>query len=111
VLHRRRVYDVADVDDAAVLAGKMAGHSWCLCCGFRFAGHLLLNDAFSEDGAAEYAVVRESDGAVVESITASWMSEAEVEAFLVALAAGDFTGVLGTVQPRLQHGDTCRHCA
>ena len=37
---------------------------------------LFLNDSFSEDGAQEYAVVRQ--GRQIEALTVSWMSRAEL---------------------------------
>ncbi len=109
MMHTRRVFDVANVADAAELAAKLVAHSWCLCVGFRHAGHLLLNDAFSEDGAAEFVVIRESDGAVVESLTVGWMDAESIESALRDL--GTLTETYGTVEPRLDHPSPCRHCA
>jgi hypothetical protein len=76
------------VADAHELSEKLTNHSWCLCNGFLFNNHLFLNDAFSEDGAQEYAVYRilndrrvDGIGDVLaiqtESITFSWIEDGE----------------------------------
>lgn len=88
MIHKRRRYSVANETSLDDLVAKLLRNSWCLCTGFRIGGLLLLNDAFSEDGAQEYAVIRESDGAQLESLTVSWMEPPALREALAALLAG-----------------------
>lgn len=81
VTHRNREWKVVDVASARELAEKFSEHTWTPCTGFRYAGFCWLNDSFSGNGAQEYAVIRESDGAQVESITVSWTAQRGVDAF------------------------------
>lgn len=82
MIHTNRPFSATEVATAEELAEKLTKHSWTLCTGFRFSGHLFLNDSFSEDGAAEYAVIRESDGVQVESITFGWCSEEQALGYI-----------------------------
>ena len=71
---------------------------------------MFLNDSFSEDGAQEYAVVR--DGQQIESLTVSWMSRAELHNTIDALLEGsgvDYGPVDVTVEPADEH--RCPLCA
>lgn len=88
MIHKARRYNVADETSLDDLVAKLTRNSWCLCNGFRIGGLLILNDAFSEDGAQEFAVIRESDGAQLESLTVSWMEPPALHAALAALLAG-----------------------
>ena len=59
MMHKTRVHSVGTVDTARHLAEKLTGTTWCLCTGFSLEGHpdyLWLNDATSEDGAAEFGI-------------------------------------------------------
>ena len=58
MMHKKRRWCVGPVENAEALAEKLTQHSWTLCTGFELLGYLFLNDATSEDGAQEYAVVR-----------------------------------------------------
>ena len=58
MLHKNRLWSICQVDDPQELARMLTEHAWCLCTGFQIAGYLFLNDATSEDGAQEYAVVK-----------------------------------------------------
>ena len=58
MFHDRRTWCVSPVETPEELAEKLTEHSWCICTGFEIQGYLFLNDATSEDGAQEYAVVR-----------------------------------------------------
>ena len=83
MVHGERVFSIAKVDTAEELAEKLRPDiTWCCCNGFDLDGVLFLNDAFSVDGAQEYAVVILNDdtkclGIQVESITVSWVKERE----------------------------------
>ena len=94
-VNNRRNWLVADVPDAEALADKLSAYSWTLCTGFRFGGYLYLNDSFSEDGAGEWSIVRESDMLPVESITFSWCDAAKTADYIRRITAGEFTEVYG----------------
>ncbi len=79
MIHKQRRYRVRDVATPEELAELLVDHSWCLCNGFRLGGTLWLNDAFSESGAQEFAVIAEASGVQVESLTVSWMNRSDVE--------------------------------
>lgn len=109
MIHTKRVFCVATVATAEELAEKLTQHSWTLCTGFEYAGLLFLNDSFSEDGAAEFAVVR--DGRQVESITFSWCTEAKALKHINEAAAGPGCD-MGAFVPRLERtGHRCELCA
>lgn len=113
MIHEKRKFYIGDIDTAEELAEKLTQHTWTLCTGFRFKGYLFLNDAFNEDGAAEFAVVREDSGIQVESITFGWCDEVkglEHIKLITDIADGDMD--YGTVKVR-KHGssDYCRLCA
>lgn len=86
--HKRRRFQIADVLTEDELAVTLRAHTWTLCTGFRFGASLWLNDSFSEDSVQEYAVVREADGAQLETITVSWCSAEELRTHASRLAVG-----------------------
>ncbi len=111
MLNRNRVWQIAE---ATGLVHDLTQQSWTLCQGFRLCGYLFLNDSTSEDGAQEFAVVREEDGQQVESITFSWCTEERAAKHVLNALAGKYTERMGTVHPWQiespdQHG-TCYLC-
>ena len=112
--HKTRRWSVADASDVATLADKLTQYSWCLCNGFRLGGYLFLNDSLSEDGAAEFAIVREADGTQVESVTFGWMSPGDAEALIRRVLAGELSEEYGRVPPSrwepADEHDRCHHC-
>ncbi len=79
MMHSRRVWCVHEVESAEKLARQLTEQVWVLCNGVYVQGHpgyLFLNDATSEDGAAEYGVIKGGIGAShhrqIESVTFSW---------------------------------------
>lgn len=76
MMHRNRRHRIKELATLEELADKLTNYSWTVCCGFRVGDLILLNDATSEDGAQEFAVIR--DGRQIESLTASWMKEARM---------------------------------
>jgi hypothetical protein len=85
MMNKNRRFMISDRYTLDELAEKLTQRSWCLCSGFLAEGLLFLNDAFSEDGAQEFAVFRcsftraelEAEPCTldqVESLTCSWMS-------------------------------------
>lgn len=113
--HTNRTWGISDVATAAELAEMLTQHSWTLCSGFRLGHLLFLNDATSEDGAQEYCVVREADGATVESITMSWCTEERARRLIEDVLADEDPTVYGTtdlgkIEDRKEHG-RCWACA
>ena len=79
MLHTTRRWQVVDVRGADALADKLTDFTWTLCTTFRCDRVLFLNDSFSENGAQEYAVVR--DGRQIDSITFSCCTRDESSPF------------------------------
>ena len=88
MLHKNRVFGVKTYDSLDALADALFQYTWVKCAGLRWGDWLLLNDSFSEDGAQEYAVVRESDMVQVESLTVSWMSKDELLKIMQDVTSG-----------------------
>ncbi len=110
-----RAWMIAEATDIDSLAHDLTQKSWTLCQGFRMGGYLFLNDSTSEDGAQEFAVVREDGMQQVESITFGWCSEERAAVHLLNTFAGDYNEQMGTVhawqiESPYQHG-TCYLCA
>ena len=117
------VLKIREVASPEELAHFLTEMTWPLCQGFVVAGHpdyLFLNDATSEDGLAEYAVVHGGLDATsrrqVESITFSFCSYRRALRLIREALAGAFDHnpyFPPTVELRLQtpaaHG-TCRFC-
>jgi hypothetical protein len=116
MLHTHRTWAVADVATADELAEKLTSMTWCLCVGFRLDGVLFLNDATSENGAQEYAVVRECDHRQIESVTFSWIDRPKAERIIRAAVADRLSqagyGAVAPsrIEPIARHG-RCRFCA
>ena len=92
MLHTRRIWTIGYVDSEEELAAKLVNHTWCTCNGFRLNGYLFLNDATCPDGAQEYAVIKESTGAQVESITFSWCTYYQALQLICEIVAGRYDG-------------------
>lgn len=118
MFHSKRIWCVADVDTPEELAEKLTEHTWTLCTAFLLGNCLFLNDAISENGAQEYAIVVEENGKYrqVESVTFSWCSHEQAlesvrQAIAGKLVCEEFAR---EVQPKLQtpeeHG-RCELCA
>lgn len=106
MIHTDKVFQVVDVATIEALTTDLTEHTWTRCTGFRLQGLLFLNDSFSEDGAQEYAIVR--DGRQVESITFSWQSRAEVYSTIAWLIGGGGDDY-GAVKVTLEEPDA-HHC-
>lgn len=116
MLHKKRTWQIKNLEVPALATELLRCHSWTECTGFRAVGMLWLNDSTGADGAQEYAVVREEDGRQVESITVSWCTPAQLESKVVGIAARlpDMAPISDWVlQPdALEHGEgPCRFCA
>jgi hypothetical protein len=75
MIHASRRFPLVEVDRVGQVVDDVKKCTWTLCTGFSFQGLLFLNESFSEDGAQEYAVVR--DGQQIASLTVAWISRAE----------------------------------
>jgi hypothetical protein len=118
-MHERRRWGVGPAASAEDLARKLTGSTWCLCTGFYVEGHdeyLFLNDATSEDGAGEYAVVKGRIGSTrhvqLESITFSWCNYAEALAYIQQAVTGqmDDSEFATTLELRVQTLDQHKRC-
>lgn len=120
MMHRRRTWCVGPVASAEELARMLTEITWCLCNGFELDGYWFLNDATSEDGAQEYAVVKKEGPngtpVQVESITMSWCSEAQALEHIRKSVAGEYdnSDFAMNVSPQIdlpeEHG-RCPLCA
>jgi hypothetical protein len=110
MMHRDRVFSVAEVPSAEELAEKITGHTWTLCTGFRLGDLFFLNDSFSEDGAQEYAVIRADRQ--IETITFSWTSQDRALELIEWLVDGGTTD-MGPLTPQIDDAQNhrCLLCA
>jgi hypothetical protein len=112
MVHTHRVFCVGDVEDDVELAKKLTEHTWTLCTGFRHKGYLYLNDSFGEDGAAEYAIVREKDRVQVESITFGWCKLDQALQYIRDISADVYQECYGTALNVLEGKEHhCHACA
>ncbi len=131
MFHSKRRWCVAPVENAEVLAEKLTEHTWTLCTAFQLGGpacpcpsdrraagsYLFLNDATSEDGAQEYAVLKVAKAAYIqiESITFSWCTRERALELIRQVLAGKFDaeGFYGPVRPWLEAPENhcCQLCA
>jgi hypothetical protein len=116
MFHQNRRFVVADIARAGDLVQKFKGpiQTWTLCTGWRYKGWLWLNDSLSENGAQEYAVVKEADMVQWESITVSWATEEFLRKFIQDLEQGEiegpyYGGVANRIETPEQHG-RCELC-
>lgn len=88
MIHKARAFHIVEMPSAEELAKKLTDFTWTLCTGFKHGGRLFLNDAFTEDGAQEYAIVK--DGVQIEGITFSWCTYEKALAYIHKIDAGEF---------------------
>lgn len=114
MLHTHRVWTITTVS-RSLLVDLLTKTTWCLCNGFRCDGLLWLNDSTSADGAQEFAVIRESDGRQLESITVGWCSAARLLEYHEKLSAPGAEPQMSWVLPSgaidSREGHECHHCA
>lgn len=116
MLHTRR-HRITNTETSAELADLLTGESWTLCTGFRTpAGTLWLNDSTSEDGAAEFAVLRETSRGSwrqIESVTVSWIERGKLLELAERIDRGDLDDNSARVaRPQLDHSEaSCELCA
>lgn len=110
--HTGRTFRVIAVDSAADLAARLTSRVWAMCTAFALGDLVFANDAFGESEAQQYAVVR--DGREIESITFSWITEADARGFIEEIVAGTLGGDYGAVDLRTDHpveANSCPLCA
>lgn len=116
MLHQKRVWAVSEVASPEELAEKLTSMTWCLCNGFKLDGMLFLNDATSENGAQEYAIVRELDYQQIESVTFSWIDQPQALKIIRAAVENRLSDAgygqipFWNLQDHSEHG-RCRLCA
>jgi hypothetical protein len=111
MVHTTRRFCVTPIATLEALVEQLTQSTWTRCTGFSYQGLVFLNDAFSEDGAQEYAVLR--DGLQIESLTVSWCTPERLTDRITALFAGGGAD-LGPCTPILEDATThgrCGHCA
>jgi len=124
MFHDDRTWRVIEVESAEELAHLLTETTQTLCSAFTVTGHpdyFFLNDAASEDGAAEFGVVRGGLAATtrrqLESITFSWCTYEKALTYIREALEGRyddtdyFPGVLTVrVESADEHG-RCGFCA
>ena len=117
MMHDKRTFAVKSYASLPTMCHALTDHTWCLCNGFRYGPLVLLNDSFSEDGTAEFAVYDEhrNNGTQIESITVSWCTAEKLEQYLSNwLTRLPLMAALNTDMPRIEDAAThqrCRYCA
>jgi len=108
-MHPERRFVVTGIASAEKLAMMLTAFTWTICSGFEHGGLLFLNDSTSEDGAQEYAVIK--DSRQVGSITFGWCTEEEAGGYIRTLLAGDFVD-LGPAESIIEPatGHSCPLC-
>jgi hypothetical protein len=123
MFHTNRVWCVSAVESVNELVRLLTESTWTLCSAWVIRGHpdyLWLNDALSENGALEIAVIKGGLTAAehwqIESLTVSWMTRDRAIAIFTAVVHGEYddSDFIHRVTPSLQtpdqHGHCC-HCA
>ncbi len=118
MMHTSRTWCIFPIATPEDLAHKLAESTWCLCTAFEIGDYLFLNDATSEDGAAEYAVLKKPATAgapyiQLESITASWMTEERLLEFISRTLVGEIgleVEWAREVRPRLESSEQHKRC-
>ncbi len=96
MMHAKRRWCVTDAETPEELARKLVDTTWTLCAAFRIAEYYFLNDSTSEDGAQEYAVLKQMpDGWFfqVGSITFGWCTAERALRHVRQALAGEFDQV------------------
>ena len=98
------------ISTAEVLAEKLTQHTWTLCTAFQLGALLFLNDSTSEDGAGEWAILK--DGQQIETITFGWCSTEQALDYISQLQSGTLGTPFGAITPRFHPPrQPCAACA
>ena len=101
MFHNKRTWGPPQrIESLDELAEKLTQHTWTLCTVFEHRGYLYLNDATSEDGAQEYAIVKRIlEGYIqTESVTFGWCSKERAMEHIAKISNGE----LDTTQTRVE---------
>lgn len=118
MFHKNRVWCISEIEYPTELVEKLTQHTWTLCTAFKIGDCLFLNDALSENGAQEYAILKVEDGQYrqIESVTFSWVTQEKALDYINQAINGDLVceDFAHVVKPKLQtpqeHG-SCELCA
>lgn len=109
MIHAGRIYRLTPIAEAGDLVDKLVDRSWTLCSAFALGKLIFANDAFSEDGAQEYAVIR--DGRQIESIAFSWVEDRDrTRDYVTSLLEGAPGVDMGPVGLRIDHPEGSNSC-
>lgn len=109
MIHAGRIYRLTTIADARALVDSLVDRSWTLCSAFALGDLIFANDAFSEDGAQEYAVVR--GDRQIESITFSWVEDRDrMHDYITSLLAGAPGVDMGLASVRTKHPEGSNSC-
>jgi len=114
---KKRIWQVIKVNTPEELAEKLTNYTWTLCTGFKLGDYYFLNDSTSENGAQEYAVLKDT-GEQIESITFSWCSYNEALNYINKVIKGEYDNeawnsgidINTQLETPEQHG-RCPYCA
>ena len=114
---KKRIWQVIKVNTPEELAEKLTHYTWTLCTGFKLGDYYFLNDSTSENGAQEYAVLKDT-GEQIESITFSWCSYNEALNYINKVIKGEYDNeawnsgidINTQLETPEQHG-RCPYCA
>jgi hypothetical protein len=119
--HESRVWCVSLMESPEDVAQVLTKPLWTLCSAADLGGYLFLNDAASEDGAQEYAVVKKPTrpcGAHVQvgSVAFDRLSYDQALDFIRRVLSGEYDArdTARAVDPRLETAAEhrcCRHCS
>lgn len=109
MIHQRRVFRLTPAASPSQLVDELVDRSQTRCTAFSYGDLVFANDAFSEDGAQEYAVVR--GDRQIDSITFSWIeNRAHTVAYIEKLLAGAPGVDMGAVALRTNHPAASNSC-
>jgi hypothetical protein len=119
----RRIWNLSKKTfTAQELAEEIAERSWTLCTAFRLGDkYIVANDAFSEDGAGEWAIfIKQEVGGdrlwpyrQIESYTFGWMTKEKILEGMIEICEGEYDDqALGELPAdHFEVHSTCRFCA
>ena len=109
MMHKGRSFSIQKLDSFEALAEQFQQDSFVLCCGFQVDDFLFLNDSTGEDGAQEFAVIK--DGVQIESLTVSWIkSRADMLAILAELPGDLVIWDAKNIKLDYNPNHSCQYC-
>lgn len=127
MFYQKRVYNVAnsvwikgqakdkESSLAVILARLLTETYWTLCTAFTIGEYYFVNDATSEDGAGEWAILRKNPNGSfdqVETITFGWLKVDKASTYISKILRGGYkTPIVKDVEFKTSHVGKCRFCA